>query len=477
MPRLLNSAVGQTGTTGTNTYFITLENTQPSLGITPSTSTGYTLVTQGPLKQLVWTNTLGDVAFTDGFVYRNTANADFTLSSTGTGRLNLTGNVHLNGQQLVVTTGTFTNLTVRNLTIDNLFANTASIANLTATNIFSVASTATFGTFKYLSVDTATVYESLVTFGSATLSPVGKNVSISPSGGGTVYINPASLGLINNMIIGLNVPRNGYFTNLTADTLTLNQPIIISTGSFDTIQTNDLTVNSSTNLNNLFVNGKSTLTNLTVTGLTQLSTADVNTLTVDLLTATNIISTSATIIGSLYAGSLYDSGNRVITEVTVSAGTGLAGGGTINGTSGTVILTNTGVLSIIAGTDTSISSSTGDVLIWNSSTLQSVTDRGATTTNAITIANTTSATSTTTGALIVSGGVGISGDVHANGDVYSEGGSPYYNRLLYTPKVTVNATPPLSPRIGDFWIDPTVGVEYQLVPNGTSTIWIQFIGF
>lgn len=471
MPRLLNNAVGQTGTTGTNTYFITLENTQPSLGVTPNTSTGYTLVTQGPLKQLVWTNTLGDIGFINGLVYRNTPNADLTLTSTGTGRLNLTGNVYLNGQQLTVTTGTFTNLTVRDLTVENLFANTASIANLTATNIFSIASTATFGTFKYLSVDTATVYESLVTFGSATLSPVGKNVSISPSGGGTVYINPGSLGLIDNMIIGLNVPRNGYFTNLTADTLTLNQPIIISTGSFDTIQTNDLTVNSSTRLNNLFVSGKSTLTNLIVTGLTQLSTADVNTLTVDLLTATNIISTSATIIGSLYAGSLYDSGNRVITEVTVSAGTGLAGGGTINGTSGTVILTNTGVLSIIAGTDTAISSSTGDVLIWNSSTLQSVTDRGATTTNAITIANTTSATSTTTGALIVSGGVGI------NGDVYSNGGSPYYNRLLYTPQVTVNATPPLSPRIGDFWIDPTVGVEYQLVPNGTSTVWVQFIGF
>jgi hypothetical protein len=447
MPRLLNNAVGQTGTTGTNTYFITLENTQPSLGVTPSTSTGYTLVTQGPLKQLAWTNTLGDIAFTDGVVNRNTTNADLTLSSTGTGKLNLTGNVHLNGKQLLVSTGTFTNLTVRDLTVE------------------------------YLDANTATVYESFSSFGTTVISPIDANVTISPSGLGTVYINPGTMGLFDNMIIGLNVPRNGYFTNLTADTLTLNQPIILSTGTFDSIVANTLTINSSTHLKNLVVTGTSTLTSLSVIGLTQLSTADINTLTVDLLTATNIISTSATILDSLYAGSLYDSGNRVITEVTVSAGTGLSGGGTINGTSGTVTLTNAGVLSIVAGTDTAISTSTGDVLIWNTSTLQSVTERGAVTTNAISITNLTSSTSSTTGALIVSGGIGVGGDIQVEGDVYSSGGSSYYNRLLYTPKVTVNATPPLNPRIGDFWIDPTEGVEYQLVPNGTSTVWVQFIGF
>lgn len=422
MPRLLNNAVGQTGTTGTNTYFITLENAQPSLGVTPSTSTGYTLVTQGPFKQLVWTNTLGDVAFTEGVVYRNTTNANLTLSSTGTGRLNLTGNVYLNGKELLVSTGTFTNLTVRNLEVE------------------------------YLDANTATVYESFNSFGATIISPIGENVSISPGGGGTVYINPGSLGLIDNMIIGLNVPRNGYFTNLTADSLTLNQPVTISTGSFDSIVVNTLTVNSSTRLNNLVVTGTSTLTNLRVIGPTQLSTASINTLTVNLLTATNIISTSATILDSLYAGSLYDSGQRVITQVTVSVGSDISGGGVINGTSGTITLSNT-------------------------STLQSVTNRGAVTTNVISITNTTSSTSSTTGALIVSGGIGVGGDIQVDGNVYSSGGSPYYNRLLYTPQVTVSVAPPTNPRIGDFWIDPTEGVEYQLVPNGTSTVWVQFIGF
>ena len=49
---------------------------------------------------------------------------------------------------------------------------------------------------------------------------------------------------------------------------------------------------------------------------------------------------------NVYATNLFDSGNRVITSVTVSPGNGLAGGGTITGPSGTVTLNNTGVLSL-----------------------------------------------------------------------------------------------------------------------------------
>ena len=70
------------------------------------------------------------------------------------------------------------------------------------------------------------------------------------------------------------------------------------------------------------------------------------------------------------------------------------------------------VQSIIAGTDTSVSASTGNVTVWDISTLQSVTGRGATTPSAINITNTTAASSTTTGALIVAGGVGVGGNLN-----------------------------------------------------------------
>jgi hypothetical protein len=56
-----------------------------------------------------------------------------------------------------------------------------------------------------------------------------------------------------------------------------------------------------------------------------------------------------------------------------------------------------------------------------SDTLETVTDRGASSTNAITISNTTQSTTPTTGALIISGGVGIAKDVWIDGDLHVNG--------------------------------------------------------
>ena len=79
--------------------------------------------------------------------------------------------------------------------------------------------------------------------------------------------------------------------------------------------------------------------------------------------------------------------------------------------------------------------------------------------------------STNTGALTVAGGVGIGKDLHVGGDVYSAGGSP-----LYTPRVTIDSQPPANnPRVGDFWIDSSSGVEYQYVQDGSNFFWIQFV--
>jgi len=79
----------------------------------------------------------------------------------------------------------------------------------------------------------------------------------------------------------------------------------------------------------------------------------------------------------------------------------------------TLTIASLGINTVIAGTDTAISTSTNSITIWNTSTLQSVTSRGNTTTYSINIANTSATTSTTTGALTVVGGVGIGGSVYA----------------------------------------------------------------
>jgi hypothetical protein len=79
----------------------------------------------------------------------------------------------------------------------------------------------------------------------------------------------------------------------------------------------------------------------------------------------------------------------------------------------------------VAGTDTAITTSTSDfvetVTIWNTSTLQSVTDRGHTTTNQVTILNATSSTAVGTGALYVEGGISAGGDLWLGGTIYCAG--------------------------------------------------------
>jgi hypothetical protein len=95
------------------------------------------------------------------------------------------------------------------------------------------------------------------------------------------------------------------------------------------------------------------------------------------------------------------------------AGTGIS----VSGATGAVTITNTGVTSVAAGTDISVSGSTGAVTINDTSTLSSVTGRGASTASAITITNATASSSKITGALIVTGGVGISGALYVGGEV------------------------------------------------------------
>lgn len=107
--------------------------------------------------------------------------------------------------------------------------------------------------------------------------------------------------------------------------------------------------------------------------------------------------------------------------VLINGGAGVNGSVNISSTStinGSEIVTTStinqyAVTYLRAGTDTAISQNLGDVTIWNTSTLQTITDRGATTDNIIHLTNTTESTGTGTGALIVDGGVSIAGRLNS----------------------------------------------------------------
>jgi hypothetical protein len=116
-------------------------------------------------------------------------------------------------------------------------------------------------------------------------------------------------------------------------------------------------------------------------------------------------------------------------SVTIEGGLGIGGSVNIGSTStiaGAEIITTAtigqyGVTGLYAGTDTAVSANIGNVTVWNTSTFQTVTDRGNSTTNQVSILNPTNATSTTTGALVITGGAAIGGDLWLGGTLYSSG--------------------------------------------------------
>lgn len=478
MPNLLNSAVALKGTTGTNTYFIQLSGAQPLLGRTPTTGTGYTLVSAGANGTLTFASTLGGIYFNNGVVQSQNTGSNFTLQSTGIGKLNLLGNVFISGDTAIFQNLTSTNLLVTgkftatgqsvvispvnsgtidntvigsNIPVSGYFTN-LSVQNELVTNNF----TATHGNISELisssivantaSISVINIGTSLNVNGVTRIEPNDANVTISPGGTGRLYIGSNSGGYLDNLIIGLNSPQAGFFTYLTVDNLTLNRTLNISTGSFVKLTATELTVYDQLTTLGLQVTGTSTVTSVIASG-------------------------------SISGLSLYDNGNRVLTNIQIPNGNSITGTVTISGNTATLHLSNTGVTGIVAGTDTAINTTTGVVTIYDTSTLESVTQRGAITDQTIKISNMTASTSTLTGALVVTGGIGIGGDVNISGNFYGSGGNAYHNNLIYSPKVTVSISSPPNPRIGDFWIDPSIGVEYQYVPNGASALWIQFIGF
>jgi hypothetical protein len=92
----------------------------------------------------------------------------------------------------------------------------------------------------------------------------------------------------------------------------------------------------------------------------------------------------------------------------------VSGGGTLDLSS---------YLTIASASSTYLTQSSASLtyLSSESDTLETVTGRGATSSNAITISNTTEATDSTTGALIVSGGVGVAKDLWVDGNLHVAG--------------------------------------------------------
>lgn len=136
------------------------------------------------------------------------------LSVAGQSTINLTPVNNtltvIGGNGITVTTNSETNTLTFNA------SNTISLASLTVTDQL-IANPITTGSINNTTIGLTTPrsgqFTTLTATTSVSLNPTNGNVTISPIG--TVTINPAITGSIDNVAIGANVPANGTFTSLT----------------------------------------------------------------------------------------------------------------------------------------------------------------------------------------------------------------------------------------------------------------------
>lgn len=223
---------------------------------------------------------------------------------------------------------------------------------------------------------------------------IGYNVQnqTSRSGANTIAIGPNALG--NATGTNLIMIGSGAGSGLTSAT---NQVII---GGYSGASINSAVYNGYITLADGAGNLRAQWTgqgNLTHPGAMTITNANPST---DYYTGALVVAGGVGIQGTLNA-------------VAINAPTILSGGSQV------VTFANLGtqVSSVSAGADMSVSTTTGAVTINNTATLQSITNRGLTTTNYINITNANASNGSTSGALTVSGGVGVGGNIFVGGKV------------------------------------------------------------
>ena len=189
-------------------------------------------------------------------------------------------------------------------------------------------------------------------------------------------------------------------------------------------------------------------------------------------------------VTSIVVNPITESTSTVTGSVVITGGLGVGGSinaestSTVNGSEIITVATLNNYVNppvVTGGTDTVVTSnivnSTEYILVWNTSTLQSVTDRGNSTTNVVHITNTSNAYSTTSGALVVDGGAGIGGDLWLGGTIYSAGvpvitTTTLVDSLLAGDDITILSTTTLS---GNALIFSDVSTLQSVTTRGSQT--------
>jgi hypothetical protein len=394
MPGLLSGSILRSGGSG---QFIKLANAMPQLPASPSTSTGYTLITNDKLVT-TYASSLGNVQFNLGTLYTNITGTNLQLVGTGTLSVVVSGgsiSTNTNTGALVVEggLGVWGDTYIGGTLVSTVFtATTATIVNLSVQHL-DVYSTGTFHSDLKVIGDTTMLGELNVTGqGAADISPQAASVYIQPTLGGSVTIQPSVAGNINNMAIGAFNPQDSHFLNSYATNF----------------------IGLATTATNLEKGALGSIPYQTASGKTEfIPIGTVNTVLVSNgSTATWSNAANLSVSTATYA-------DNVFIHTTASGNY--------------AVILSTGTNAYEQLTEDSHFAYNADVR-----------------------------------QLLVP-------SISASQSIYSREGNPNENNLLYVPISTLSVgTPPASPRLGDFWIDPSQGATFQYMLDGPNKVWIQF---
>jgi hypothetical protein len=190
----------------------------------------------------------------------------------------------------------------------------------------------------------------------------------------TVVGTQATQNLYNTIATTVNAFGAATALNIGAGsgTLTISNPIVVGTQAtqnlYDTVATS-LSIGGAATTLNL---GNATAATVTLRPGTLVGSNTTQNVFNTVATTGNLFGAATTIsIGAasgtltvnnatLAAKNITDNGSRVITTATITAGTGISGGGSINGPSGSVTITNNGVVGLtVSGTGLGVTGSAG----------------------------------------------------------------------------------------------------------------------
>ena len=435
--------------------------------------------------------TVGGVTPAAGTFTNLTVNTSASLSPSGTVTINPTTQSTMDNVSIGSTTrapGAFTTLTSNGLTTFTDTTQSSSSASGAVVITGGVGIGKNLNVSGNLDVTGTTTAESTFTANAAVnLNPANYTVSLQPTGTGTVTINPAVTGSMDNVAIGVTTQSSAKVTtltaydNLTANTTNKNVTIGASTGSGTT------TINSGTtgSIDNITVGATTastgrftTLTATTSATLTPSGTVTINPTTAGTIDNMSIGATTATTgkfttLQATTSASLSPSGTVTINPSTTSNADNIIIGATVpKAGTFTNLTVNTSASLSPSGTVTINPGSTSSVDNVNigANTRGSGAFTSLAANSAVSFTSTTDSSAYGNGAVTVAGGVGITKNLNVGGNFDVTGS------LTAESTLTAQAAVNLNPNNNNVSLQPTGTGTVTVAPATTGAINNMVIG-